>query len=49
MKSLTKPDFNLCIEERLRILNKLRDKNATVMNKISEIYGDDNPVNGWKG
>ena len=39
MKTFTKPNFNLCIQERLTILNKLRDKHVTVMNKNSEIYG----------
>ena len=32
MKSFTKPNFNLCIEERLTILKKLRDKRVTIMN-----------------
>ena len=39
MKTFTKPNLNLCIEERLTILKKLRDKNVTIMNKNSSIYG----------
>ena len=39
MKTFTKPDCNLCMEERLTILKKLRDKRVTIMNKNSEIYG----------
>ena len=39
MKTFTKPNFNLCMEERLTILKKLRDKCVTIMNKNSEIYG----------
>ena len=39
MKTFTKPDCNLCMEERLTILKKLRDKCVTIMNKNSEIYG----------
>ena len=39
MKSLTKPNLNLCTEERLTILKKLRDKNVTLLNKNSAIYG----------
>ena len=39
MKTSTKPNFNLCIQERLTILKKLRDKLVTVMNKNPEIYG----------
>ena len=40
MKKFTKPNCNLCMEERLTILKKLRDICVTVMNKNSEIYGD---------
>ena len=39
MKIFTKPNCNLCMQERLTILKKLRDKRVTVMNKNSEIYG----------
>ena len=38
MKTFTKPNCNLCIQERLKILKKLRDKRVTVVNKNSEIY-----------
>ena len=38
MKTFTKTNYNLCMEERLTILKKLRDKHVTVMNKNSEIY-----------
>ena len=38
MKTFTKPNCNLCMEERLTIVKKLRDKRVTVMNKNSEIY-----------
>ena len=39
MKIFTKPNCNLCMEERLTILKKLRDKRVTIINKNSEIYG----------
>ena len=39
MKTFTKPNCNLCMQERLTILKELRDKCVTVMNKNSEIYG----------
>ena len=39
IKIFTKPNCNLCIQERLMILNKLSDKRVTVMNKNSDIYG----------
>ena len=39
MKTFTKPNCNLCKEERLKILKKLRYKRVTIMNKSSEIYG----------
>ena len=39
MKTFTKPNCNLCMEERLTILKKLGDKRVTVMKKNSEIYG----------
>ena len=39
MKTFTKPKCNLCMEERLTILKKLRDKCVMIMNKNLEIYG----------
>ena len=39
MKKFTKPNCNLCMQERLTILKMLRDKRVTAMNKKSEIYG----------
>ena len=39
MKTFTKPNCNICMEERLTILKKLCDKRVTIMNKNSEIYG----------
>ena len=39
MKTFKKPNCILCMEERLTILKKLRDKRVTIMNKNSEIYG----------
>ena len=39
MQTFTKPNYNLCMEERLMILKKLCDKHVMVMNKNSEIYG----------
>ena len=39
MKTFTKPNCNICMEERLTILKKLRDKRVTIMNENSEIYG----------
>ena len=39
MKTFTKPNCNLCMEERLKIPKTLRDKRVTIMNKNSEIYG----------
>ena len=39
MKFLTKPNCNLCMEERLIILKILCDKRIMVMNNILEIYG----------
>ena len=38
MNTFTKPYCNLCMEERLTILKKQRDKHVTIMNKNSEIY-----------
>ena len=39
MKIFTKPNCNLCMDERIMILKKLRDKRIKIMSKISEIYG----------
>ena len=39
MKSFTKPNYNLCMVERLNILKKLCDKHVTLMNRSLEIYG----------
>ena len=39
IKKFTKPNCNLCIQERLTILKMIRDKRVTVMNKISKIKG----------
>ena len=39
MKTFTKPNCNLCMQERLAILKNLRDKRVTVMNNNLEIYG----------
>ena len=39
MKTFTKPNCNLCMEERLTILKNIRDKHVTIMSKNSEIYG----------
>ena len=39
MKTFTKPNFNLCMQERLTIVKKLRDKCVTVMKTNSDIYG----------
>ena len=41
MKTSTKPNCNLCMEERLKILKNLRDKRVMIMNTNSEIYGPD--------
>ena len=38
MKTFTKPNCNLCIDERLKTLKKLREKRVMVVNKNSEIY-----------
>ena len=37
-ETFTKPNFNLCMQERLKILKMIHDKRVTVMNKKSEIY-----------
>ena len=39
MKTFTKQNFNLCMEEHLTIFKRLRDKRVTIMNKNLEIYG----------
>ena len=39
IKILTKPNCNLCMEERLTILKRLCDKHITILNKNLEIYG----------
>ena len=39
MKTFTKPNCNLCMEEHFTILKKLRDKHVTIMNKNLEMYG----------
>ena len=39
MKTFTKPNCNLCMEERLTIFKNLREKRVTVINKNLEIYG----------
>ena len=37
IKSFTKPNCNLCIQECLTVLKKLRYKRVTLMNKSSDI------------
>ena len=39
MKTFTKPNCNLCMEECLTIPKKLYEKRVTVMNNNLEIYG----------
>ena len=39
MKTFTKANCNLCMEELLTILKKMRDKRVKIMNKNSDIYG----------
>ena len=39
MKTFTKPNCTIYMEESLMILKKLRDKRVTVMNKNYKIYG----------
>ena len=39
MKTFTKPNCNLYMQDRLTTLKMLRDKRVTVMHKKSEIYG----------
>ena len=38
MKTFTKPNFNIYMQERLRILKNLRDKCVKVMNNNLQIY-----------
>ena len=38
MKTVSKPNCNLCMDEHLTILKNLHDKRVTVMNNNSEIY-----------
>ena len=40
MKTFTKPNLNLCLEEPLAILKNLRGKHFTVTNKNLDIYMD---------
>ena len=37
MKTFTKPNCNVCMEECLTILKKLRDKHVTIVNNTLEI------------
>ena len=39
MQTFTKPNCNLCLQERLTIFKKLSGKRVTVMNKNTEIHG----------
>ena len=39
MKTFTRPICNLCMQEHLTTLKKLREKRVTIMNKNLEIYG----------
>ena len=39
MKTCTKPNYNLYMEERLKILKNICDKRVMVMKKNSKIYG----------
>ena len=39
MKTFTKANCNLCMQEGLKMLKRLRNKCVTVMKKKSEIYG----------
>ena len=38
MKTFKKPNCNICMDERLTILKKLRDKRVTIMNNHLDIY-----------
>ena len=39
MKTFTKPNCNICMEEHLTVLKKIGVKHFTVMNKNLLIYG----------
>ena len=39
MKTFTKPNCDLCMQERLTTLKMIRDKRVTLMNTNLEIYG----------
>ena len=39
MKIFTKPNRNICMQERLTILKNLHDKRVTVMNNNHHTYG----------
>ena len=39
MNTFTKPNCNLCMQERLTILNNLNEKHVTVMNNNHHTYG----------
>ena len=39
METFTKPNCNLCMQERLTIMKELREKRDTVMNTNLDIYG----------
>ena len=39
IKTVSKPNCNLCMEERISILKKLRDKHVMVMYNNLKIYG----------
>ena len=41
MKTFTKPNFNLCMEECWTILKNLRDKRVTIMKNIQRYMGPD--------
>ena len=38
IKSFTKPNCDLCMEERLTVLKKIHDRNVTLLNNNLEIY-----------
>ena len=39
IKTFTKPNGNICMQERLTILRRIREKRVTVINRNSEING----------
>ena len=39
MKTFIKPNCDLCMEEHIKILKKLRDKRAKLINNNFNIYG----------